>query len=139
MKDANEQQRLAFSLRLSEELSQLGLPVSSPTQVARAYSHRFPDQAVTAQTVRKWLLGEAIPVQAKLLALAEWFGVSAQWLRYGTGSRDSAALTPVGVSNDLPVQSVRAAAVAMVLELSARDFAIVEGLMRLMLKQCPDE
>src|SRR5690606_21037889 len=34
----------------------------------------------------KWLVGEAIPTQEKIRALATWLGVSAEWLRFGTGT-----------------------------------------------------
>jgi hypothetical protein len=33
--------------------------------------------------VRKWLVGESIPTQDKLRILANWLGVTAEWLRYG--------------------------------------------------------
>lgn len=42
---------------------------------------------MAAQTVRKWLLADAIPTQAQLVGLADWLGVSPQWLRFGTGAR----------------------------------------------------
>jgi transcriptional regulator with XRE-family HTH domain len=32
---------------------------------------------------RKWLVGEAIPTQEKLRALASWLDVPADWLRFG--------------------------------------------------------
>lgn len=33
--------------------------------------------------IGKWLLGEAIPSQDKVQALAAWLGVRPEWLRYG--------------------------------------------------------
>ena len=33
--------------------------------------------------VRRWLLGESLPRQDKLVALAEWLGIPPQELRYG--------------------------------------------------------
>ena len=38
---------------------------------------------VTPHAVRKWLIGEAIPTQEKILVLAKWLNVSAAWLRFG--------------------------------------------------------
>ncbi len=87
MQATNQQVRSEFSRRLRRELQGLGLPLSSPTKISRAFNARFPDQSVSAQTFRKWLMAEAMPTQSKLLALAEWFGISAQWLRFGTGIR----------------------------------------------------
>lgn len=58
----------------------------SPTQLAREFGVRFPSQRVSAQAVRKWLNGEAMPSLGKLNALAGWLGVSVSWLQYGTGA-----------------------------------------------------
>ena len=41
------------------------------------------DKPVTTYGVRKWLTGESIPSQDKLVVLAAWLGVSPEWLRYG--------------------------------------------------------
>lgn len=40
---------------------------------------------MTSHAARKWLMAESIPAQAKLKTLAEWLGVSAEWLRFGAG------------------------------------------------------
>jgi len=49
---------------------------------------RFTGRPVTVHAARKWLFGESIPTQDKMRTLADWLGVSANWLRYG-GSDDS--------------------------------------------------
>lgn len=87
METSNEEIRRQFSERLQKEFIRAGLTVSSPTQIAKNFNERYPSSKVAAQTVRKWLLADAIPTQAKLLALAEWLSVSPQWLRYGIGKR----------------------------------------------------
>ena len=92
METTSEQQRIAFSKRLNQELKRIGQPIGSPTQIARAFNQNFSGQPVSAQTVRKWLLAEAMPTQPKLLALAAWLGVSAQWLRYGNGAKVESAV-----------------------------------------------
>jgi transcriptional regulator with XRE-family HTH domain len=46
---------------------------------------------VTVHAARKWLLGEAIPTQDKLQALAAWLGVEPNWLRFGVGSGEGIA------------------------------------------------
>ena len=90
METTNAKLRQQFSERLAKEFTRLGLPVSSPTQIANEFNARYPAKKVAAQTVRKWLLAEAIPTQAKLLVLADWLGVSPQWLRFGNGGRKMA-------------------------------------------------
>lgn len=93
METTNEKLRQQFSERLKKELARIGQPVSSPTQIANEFNERYSSNKIAAQTVRKWLLADAIPTQAKLVALAEWLGVSPQWLRFGTGARKPARLT----------------------------------------------
>lgn len=87
MEVSNEKLRQQFSERLKREFVRVRLPVASPTQIANEFNRLYPANTVTAQTVRKWLLADAIPTQAKLLALADWLGVSPQWLRFGMGER----------------------------------------------------
>lgn len=140
MEATSEQLRIEFSHRLKGEVAQLGLPVSSPTQVARLFNHRFPRHTVTPQTVRKWLLAEAMPTQPKLLALATWFGVSAQWLRFGTGEREGSESVPSSVQpSGLMVLGAEYTALIPLVEsmsrLSSRDLALVKGMISLMLAE----
>ena len=90
METTNEKLRQQFSERLKKELTRIGMPISSPTQIANEFNERYPATKVAAQTVRKWLLADAIPTQARLVGLADWLGVSPQWLRFGTGARKAA-------------------------------------------------
>ena len=39
---------------------------------------------MTVHAARKWIVGEAIPTQEKLRALASWLVVPAEWLRFGS-------------------------------------------------------
>ena len=142
MEVTNEQFRVEFSQRLKAEVERLRLPVSSPTQIVRVFNQRFPRQTVTPQTVRKWLLAEAMPTQPKLLALAEWFGVSAQWLRFGTGVRE--ALLPAGSAHSaqpsgLMVLGAEYATLIPLVEnltrLPSRDLELVKGIVGLMLAE----
>ncbi len=142
MEVTNEQLRVEFSQRLKAEVERLRLPVSSPTQIVRVFNQRFPRQTVTPQTVRKWLLAEAMPTQPKLLALAEWFGVSAQWLRFGTGVRE--ALLPAGSAHSaqpsgLMVLGAEYATLIPLVEnltrLPSRDLELVKGIVGLMLAE----
>ena len=77
------EERLAFSERLRQALSNANYSPRSPTQLARNFNDRFQGQSVTVHAARKWLHGESIPTQEKLRALASWLDVPADWLRFG--------------------------------------------------------
>jgi hypothetical protein len=83
-------ERDAFSRRLKEALARVGDDGSSPTRLAREFNRRTPGAPVTLHATRKWLSGEAVPVQDKLRVLASWLGVGADWLRFGEGCRPTA-------------------------------------------------
>lgn len=72
-----------FSQRLQQALRNENHPPDSGTRLAKEFNRRFPGKPITPHAARKWLIGEAIPTQEKLVALANWLGVSAGWLRYG--------------------------------------------------------
>lgn len=142
METTSEQQRIAFSKRLTQELKRIGQPVGSPTQIARTFNQHFSGQPVSAQTVRKWLLAEAMPTQPKLLALAAWLGVSAQWLRYGSGvkmestaplSAQQTGMVVLGKECDgiTPYAGIIPLLDKLV-RLTPRDIRIVEGMVQLM-------
>ena len=76
-------EKLDFSDRLQQALEAMGLDSEGPTVLARRFNLRHGGEPVSAQAVRKWLEGEAIPTQERLLVLARWLKVSPQWLRFG--------------------------------------------------------
>ena len=84
--EAAASERRSFSQRLKQALTNAGY-VCSPTQVARQFNLRFDGKPITQHAVRKWLLGESIPTQEKLTAIAVWLGVPVAWLRYGGAER----------------------------------------------------
>lgn len=97
-------EREAFSQRLRESLGRVGDDGSSPTRLAREFNRRYPGQPITLHAARKWLQGEAMPAQDKVRVLAEWLGMSAEWLRFGEGGKPAPAMRePVapGVDFDL--------------------------------------
>lgn len=77
-----EKERFGFSERLRTALAGAGY-APSPTLLAREFNLRTKDKAVSMFASRKWLMGESIPTQEKMHVLADWLGVSAQWLRFG--------------------------------------------------------
>ena len=76
-------ERARFQARLAKALHFAGYPHDSPTQLAREFNFRFSGRPVTIHAARKWLVGESIPTQDKLRILAQWLGVTAEWLRFG--------------------------------------------------------
>jgi transcriptional regulator with XRE-family HTH domain len=76
-------EREGFSERLQQALRNADYSPDSPTQLAREFNIRFDGRPITVHAARKWLVGEAIPTQEKLRALAQWLGVPAEWLRFG--------------------------------------------------------
>lgn len=76
-----------FSQRLLQALRQANLPANSPTRIALEFNLRFHGKPVTSQAIRKWLQGGAIPAQDKIRLLANWLGVSAEWLRFGDSAK----------------------------------------------------
>ena len=83
------EERMAFSERLQQALSDCNYSPRSPTELAREFNRRFQGQAVTVHAARKWLHGESIPTQDKLRALASWLDVPADWLRFGNDANKS--------------------------------------------------
>lgn len=73
----------SFSERLLHALKECGIPAASPTRLTLEFNLQHHGKPVTVQAVRKWLGGDAIPAQDKIVTLAGWLGVSAEWLRFG--------------------------------------------------------
>jgi transcriptional regulator with XRE-family HTH domain len=79
---SSSEERLHFAQRLRQAMRNAH-HAASGTQLAKEFNMRVPGNSVTVHAARKWLTGEAIPTQEKLVVLAKWLGVSSQWLRYG--------------------------------------------------------
>ncbi len=77
-----EQERAHFAERVKAALAARDMPVSA-TGLQRAFNAQNPELAISVHAARKWLMGEAIPTQARLRAVAAVLGVSATWLRFG--------------------------------------------------------
>ncbi|WP_194724725.1 hypothetical protein [Noviherbaspirillum malthae] len=76
-------EREGFRDRLQQALRDAQYADVGPTQLAREFNIRFDGRAITVHAARKWLVGESIPTQEKLRALAQWLGVTTEWLRFG--------------------------------------------------------
>ena len=82
-------ERARFQARLARTLQNCGYAHDSPTVLAREFNFRFSGRPVTIHAARKWLVGESIPTQDKLRILAQWLGVTAEWLRFGDAAQDA--------------------------------------------------
>ena len=95
-------ERENFSSRLRQALRNAAYSPDSPTQLAREFNVRFTGRPITVHAARKWLIGEAIPTQEKLRALAQFLGVAAEWLRFGGAETAGVAkLAPHFESDDV--------------------------------------
>ncbi len=75
-------ERAQFSKRVQAALVARGMPASA-TELQRAFNAQNPKLAVSVHAARKWLMGEAIPTQARLRELAAVLAVPPTWLRFG--------------------------------------------------------
>ncbi len=73
-----------FALRLQQAMKHAEIE-NSPSVLSRLFNQHSKTKQVTTHGARKWLLGESIPTQERLLLLAELLAVSPSWLRFGTG------------------------------------------------------
>lgn len=64
-----------------------------PSVVEQNFNLRYWGRPVTFQAARRWLRGESIPEQDKLMVLADWLGIEPSVLRYGV---------PASVTETLP-------------------------------------
>lgn len=97
-------ERTHFSQRLIDTLASSRSLSASPTVLAREFNFHFVGKPVTVHAARKWLVGDAIPTQDKLRALANWLGVSVDWLRFGNSSQSVQRLG-IGASDDASPQA----------------------------------
>ena len=72
-----------FAKRLQNAMRSAGYE-ARPAVLEREFNLRYPGKPMTLHGVRRWLLGESLQKQDKLLILAEWLRIPPQQLRYGT-------------------------------------------------------
>lgn len=81
-----EAARRGFSERLRNSL-ELGGRSTRPGALAAEFNVYYGGPPLHVHSCRKWLQGDAIPTQEKLVVLAHMLGVTAEWLRYGDETR----------------------------------------------------
>lgn len=78
MEDAKKK----FAARLRKAMEAAGYE-AKPAVLEREFNTRFWGDPMTLHGVRRWLRGETLPSQEKLLVLAEWLEVPPQELSFG--------------------------------------------------------
>jgi hypothetical protein len=77
-----EKDKKAFGERLGKAMAAAGYEAKAAV-LAREFNQRYIGKAVTLHGVRRWLLGETIPGEDKLLVLGRWLKVEPQHLVWG--------------------------------------------------------
>lgn len=78
-----ENVKVQFADRLRDAMRAAGYE-PRPVVLEREFNTRYWGKPMTLHGVRRWLRGETLPTQEKLLVLAEWLGVPPQQLRFGS-------------------------------------------------------
>ncbi|MDP2018914.1 helix-turn-helix domain-containing protein [Hydrogenophaga sp.] len=78
--------KLEFAQRLRDAMSAAGLE-PRPGVLLNLFNAHYWGRSVSFQAVSRWLRGEAIPAQDKLLVLAEILRVEPEVLRFGQAVR----------------------------------------------------
>ena len=81
-------QKLEFAERLQAAMRAAGLE-PRPAVLLNLFNAHYWGRSVTFQAVSRWLRGEAIPGQDKLITLAEVLKIEPEVLRFGEGVRQS--------------------------------------------------
>lgn len=80
----NDSIKPGFAQRLREAMEAAGY-VARPAVLEREFNTRFWGKPMTLHGVRRWLRGETMPSQDKLVVLADWLRVPAHELAFGEG------------------------------------------------------
>lgn len=78
--------KLEFAQRLREAMVAAGLE-ARPGVLLNLFNMNYWGRSVSFQAVSRWLRGEAIPAQDKLVVLAEILKVEPEVLRFGQAAR----------------------------------------------------
>jgi transcriptional regulator with XRE-family HTH domain len=81
-------QKLEFAERLQAAMRAAGLE-PRPAVLLNVFNTHYWGRSVTFQAVSRWLRGEAIPAQDKLITLAELLKIEPEVLRFGDVVRKS--------------------------------------------------
>lgn len=114
------------------------MPLSA-TALAREFNLRWRGANITANAVRRWLVGEAIPARDKLGVLANLLDVSEDWLRWGSKDADHEETFTHSAENGtttyvVPKNSTSASMMQDIMLLSPRDREYLRAILDVMLR-----
>lgn len=72
----------SFAKRLKDAMEAAGYE-AKPAVLERNFNLHYFGKPMSLHGVRRWLLGETLPPQDKLIAIAKWLRVAPDELRYG--------------------------------------------------------
>ena len=105
LKQPAELERAQFAERVNTALAARDMPVSA-TVLQRTFNERYPELAISVHAARKWIMGESIPAQARLRALADVLRVSPTLLRFGEEAEASESKS-LSVQENMLIQRFR--------------------------------
>ncbi len=71
-----------FAERLRQAMVESGVQPSASV-LAHEFNLRYWSRSITVHTARNWLVGASLPMQDKLVILAQWLQISPDELRFG--------------------------------------------------------
>jgi hypothetical protein len=74
-----------FAKRLRQAMLGAGFK-ASPTVLAHEFNLRYWGKSISVHAARNWLLGKSLPMQDKLVVLADCLKVNASELRFGVNT-----------------------------------------------------
>ena len=74
--------KLNFAARLNAAMVAIGLE-PKPAVLEKQFNLHYSGEPMTLHGVRRWLRGETLPAQDKLISLAEWLRIPPDELRSG--------------------------------------------------------
>lgn len=77
------EEKIQFSERLRAAIAAVDPDIVKAAELATQFNLRHHKQPVTNAATHKWLTAQAIPSIDKIETLANWLGVSSEWLRIG--------------------------------------------------------
>jgi hypothetical protein len=79
-------EKIEFTERLRAAMIQAGY-VASPSVLEHEFNLRWPGKSISNQAAWGWLNNRSIPMQDKMLVLAEWLKIEPDVLRFGDAVR----------------------------------------------------
>lgn len=83
------EEKIQFSERLRAAITAVDPDIVKAAELATQFNLRHHKQPVTNAATHKWLTAQAVPSIDKIETLANWLGVSSEWLRTGREPTDA--------------------------------------------------